>query len=141
MRVIAFAAAHLPALMIQSAQASPPLTAAESEELAKLGYCYTGVDEAGTVHAIAGVVPQWEGRAQAFAFIGANAGRHFLAIDRAVRRFLRDCPYRRVEAHVDVNFPAGMRWLELLGFERETERPMRKFSPDGRDCHLYARVR
>lgn len=140
MRVVAFAAAHLPALTIQSAQAAP-LTLAEAEELAKLGYCYTGVDEAGTVQAIAGVVPMWEGRAQAFAFIGTNAGRHFVSIDRAVRRFLAASTYRRIEAHVDANFAAGLRWIEMLGFERETARPMRSFTPDGRDCHLYARIR
>jgi len=41
--------------------------------------------------------------------------RHFIGLDRIVRRALEDMGL--IEAHVDPMVPAAMRWARLLGFE------------------------
>lgn len=140
MRVVPFNPTHLCSLVIQRAQeGGPALTDEQAKALAQAGACYSALDDAGKTVAVAGVTVLWEGRAIAWAMIDAAAGRHFIGIDRAVRAFLAGTELRRIEAHVDARFEAGIRWLEMLGFKREGF--MAKFTPDSRDCFLYARVR
>lgn len=64
-----------------------------------------------------------------------------VALTRAVRRVLDAPGYKRLEMCVDAEHPAAIRWAELLGFERETPKPMRAFTPAGRAAYLYGRVR
>ncbi len=90
------------------------------------------------VVAVAGLMWFWEGRAMAWSYIGANAGQHMRALTRVVRDFLDHCTVRRVEAYVDPEFDAGLRWVELLGFKREGL--LEGFLVDGRDQVLFARV-
>jgi RimJ/RimL family protein N-acetyltransferase len=61
-----------------------------------------------------------------------------LFLHRATRRFIDLEPLRRLEASVEVGFPAGERWLELLGFEHEG--PLRAFGANGEDHVRYARI-
>jgi hypothetical protein len=61
-------------------------------------------------------------------------------VHRATQRMLTATTIRRIEAHVDCNYAAGHRWVAMLGFVKEGG-PMRAFTPDGRDCDLYARVK
>jgi RimJ/RimL family protein N-acetyltransferase len=93
----------------------------------------------GEVIAIAGIAPQWENRAIAWALISDEAGPHFIQIHKAVKRFFNRNPIRRLEATVDVGFEQGHRWMEMLGFEIEGY--MVAYRPDGKDQILYARVR
>lgn len=102
------------------------------------GLVWTGEVD-GEVMAIGGVEPIWENRAVAFMFISGNSGPHFRSVHKAVRDFLDNTPFRRVEAYVDVGFKEGVRWMKMLGFELEGH--MRAYGPDGRDMLLYARVR
>ncbi len=88
---------------------------------------------------IAGLMPQWENRALAWAYVSKNAGAHFRKIHKAVSRFLDQSDYRRIEATIDVGFDAGVRWIEMLGFKYEGY--MKAYRPDGADMLLYARVR
>ncbi len=106
--------------------------------LSEVGLAWTG-EVNSTVICCAGLVPQWHNRAIAWALIGESAGQHFAAIHKAVHRFLVSAPYRRIEAHVDVGFPQGARWMKMLGFEVEAY--MKAFRPDGADMLLFARVR
>lgn len=106
-------------------------------ELSAAGYAWTAeVDD--RVLAVAGLLPQWENRALAWALISESAGTHFAAIHKAVHRFISAAKFRRIEATVDVGFKQGCRWIELLGFEIEGY--MRAYRPDGADMLLYARV-
>jgi hypothetical protein len=90
----------------------------------------------------AGVQEVWAGRAVAWALLSDSAGPNFAAIHRAVHGFLKQCPWQRVEAFVDADFEAGQRWMRMLGFTNETpDAPMRKYTPDGKDCFLYSRVK
>jgi RimJ/RimL family protein N-acetyltransferase len=111
---------------------------ADFTELSNQGLAWT-VEHDGDVIAFAGIEPQWQNRAIAFALLSETAGAHFPAIHKAVLRFLEWAPYRRIEATVDVGFEQGHRWIKMLGFEIEGY--MRAYRPDGADMLLYARVR
>lgn len=111
---------------------------ADFTELANKGLAWTAEHE-NRILAIAGVEPQWENRAIAFALISGSAGPYFRAIHSAVHDFLNRTPYRRIEATVDVGFEQGHRWIKMLGFEIEGY--MRAYRPDGADMLLYARIR
>ena len=111
---------------------------ADFTELAQRGLAWTAEHE-NRILAIAGVEPQWENRAIAFALIAESAGEHFRAIHSAVADFLFRAPFRRIEATVDVGFEQGHRWIKMLGFELEGY--MKAYRPDGADMFLYARVR
>jgi RimJ/RimL family protein N-acetyltransferase len=111
---------------------------ADFTELSEQGLAWTAEHE-GRILAIAGLQPQWENRAIAWALVSGAAGSHFWAIHSAVRNFLNSAPYRRIEATVDVGFEQGHRWIKMLGFEIEGY--MRAYRPDGADMLLYAKVK
>jgi hypothetical protein len=106
--------------------------------LSEVGLAWTAEDD-GRVVMCGGLLPQWENRALAWALIGENAGAHFAMIHRHVKQFLTLCPYRRIEAHVDVGFAAGTRWMKMLGFELEAYK--KAFRPDGADMLEFVRIR
>jgi RimJ/RimL family protein N-acetyltransferase len=141
MIVVPFEGWHLQLLSLQEKQAHfQPLFAAPhyGDWLEKNGPAFSAVVD-GEIIASLGITPQWENRAVAWGLIGKKARRHFVPLTKAIMRFLDLCEYRRIETPVDVGFEQGDRWAEMLGFEREGT--MRAFMPDGRDCHLYARVK
>ena len=92
------------------------------------------------VLACAGVREVAPGRAAAWAYISQDVGRRMRGVTRAVKGFLDLSQFRRIEMDVDCEFPQAHRWARMLGFEMECER-RRSFTPDGRDCALYAMVR
>lgn len=101
---------------------------------------YTFID-GDEVIACAGTIEITPGRAIAWAHISGNIGpKRMVGLTWRVRRFLDMKSYRRVEMDVDCDFEQAHKWARMLGFEMECER-RRKYSPDGRDCALYARVR
>ena len=111
---------------------------AEVLELSKQGLAWTG-EQDGKILAISGVIPIWEGRASAWAFISEDAGEHMYHVHKAVRSFLRKSYFTRIEATVDLEFAEGVRWMKMLGFELEGY--MKAYKPDGSDALLFARVR
>ncbi|NBN64127.1 hypothetical protein [Pannonibacter tanglangensis] len=100
---------------------------------------FAGVAPGGTVVGAAGAYPVWNNRAICWALLGENAGPYFVQIHRAVQRFLKVQPYRRLECTVAADFHAGHRWARMLGFHLEAER-MRAFDAAGKDHALYARI-
>jgi len=128
-------------IMLQPAQQYTGSIADLSTDLTPLsdqGLAWT-VEHDDVVLGIGGLLPQWDNRAIVWALLAANIGHHFPAIHRSVRRFLVASPYRRIEAHVDVGFKEGIRWMKMLGFECEAY--MKAFRPDGADMLLFSRVR
>lgn len=96
----------------------------------------------GEVVACAGIMPLWRGRSYAWAVLSQDIGPFgMVRLTRAVRRYLKMSPPGRIEATVVAGFDAGERWLQMLGFERETPAPMRGWLPDGGAANLFARVR
>lgn len=106
--------------------------------LSEVGLAWTAEAD-GQVVMCGGLLPQWENRALAWALVGENAGPHFALIHRHVKQFLARSPYRRIEAHVDVGFAPGARWMKMLGFELEAYK--KAFRPDGADMLEFVRIR
>jgi hypothetical protein len=139
MEWLAFTAEHLRTLTLQPAQRD------FAERLCDDGYarmlteagCAVTACYDGRVFACGGAIELWPGRAQVWSLISADAGPHFVAIVRGMRRFLALQDAHRIEAVVDTNFAAGHRLARMLGFVREGT--MRAYD-QGRDCDLYARV-
>ena len=133
--VVPFAHEHLAQINVQPAQragyeaASPLLN----------GPAYTALVDGKPV-ACAGVVEMWPQRGYAWALLDRDAGRHLLTLTREIRARLDGLGFRRIEIAVDAGFAAGVRWARMLGFTCETPSPMRAFTPEGRDCYLFARV-
>lgn len=141
MNIVAFEPHHLGRLLLQPSQAimQPVLSdPGYGPSLAQAGPAYAAVD-GDTVVACAGLIHQWPGRAVAWALIAAEAGPHMVSIHKAVRRAMDIFEARRIETAVATNFEQGHRWVKMLGFEREGT--MRAYTPDGRDCDLYAMIR
>lgn len=140
MEIVPFMPSHLDNLLLQPAQAyMRPFFANKKygTSLAVPDKSFAALD-GDRVLACAGVLPLWEGRAEAWALLSPDLKRNFVHIHFATARFLGACGIRRIEAHVDAELGCAKRWVEMLGFEYEG--PLRSFTPDGRDCLRYARV-
>lgn len=140
LEVIEFKAEHLDLIALQESQQylrahMEPGMGVYLESL----QAFTGIAD-GVVVACAGVLPYWEGRGLAWAYLGETAGRHMASVHRAVKRYLEVAPFNRIEAAVDVEFEEGHRWIQMLGFKLEAQH-MAKFRPDGGAASLYARVK
>lgn len=142
MNVIEFKAEHLYELDLQDGQAylSNWVTPEQAKSIeAAEGWAFTGVVN-GVPIGSAGVMPIWQGRGMAWAYLSKDtSGSRFMAVHRAVKRFLEMCFLHRIEMTVDCDFEPGHRWARMLGFTMEAER-MSAYRPDGGDCALYARV-
>lgn len=138
-RVAPFEAKHLSMMVPQPRQKLPPDEHREALE-SPFGYAWTGFVDDRPV-ACAGVVELWRDRGQAWALLDVTAGRHMMRITRAIRHQLDALPFRRIEMAVDVDFPEAIRWALLLGFNLETPQPMKAYTPDGRACYQFARIR
>lgn len=140
MNIIPFQPIHLKLLMLQPQQehARQYLGQPEYARTLMSGPAFTAM-EGERVIAMAGVLPYWEGRAEAWALLSGDLKRHFLRIHRAVLRFLETSDIRRIETAVDANFPQAIAWAEKLGFK--CEGLMIGYTPEGRDCYRFARVK
>lgn len=116
MTVVPFRIEHLARIRLQAAQRCCLGLMSEEmlDEIEQLEG-YTGLVDDEPV-AIAGVLEREPGVYAAWTFISEKAGRHMLAITRAVQRFLALKGYPEVEAYVDADFEAGHRWMQTLGF-------------------------
>lgn len=140
MIVVPFKREHIEKMVIQdNQQGLEHLLTNDVYAVIENGESYTALD-GDEVLACAGVIPLAPGRAGAWAYISGNVGSRMKFVTKAVKRFLDISQYRRIEMDVDCDFKQAHRWAKMLGFEMECER-RRSFTPDGRDCALYAMVR
>lgn len=110
-----------------------------ADSLLDHGEAYTMLVD-GDVIACAGVQEAWTGRGVAWALLSTKAGAHMRALTRVVAHYLNHLAVlRRIEAYVDPEFKAAIRWAKLLGFEMEGR--MRAFGFDGSDNLMFARVK
>lgn len=141
--VVDYQARHLAEMAMQEKQQylAPWVTPDMAKALEDVnGWAFTGLDDDGSVLAVAGVIHQWQGRGLAWAYLSDNVtGPRFLFVHRAVNRFIKGCYLNRIEMTVDCDFDQGHRWATMLGFALEAPR-MKGYRPDGGDCALYARV-
>jgi len=138
--VVPFKPEHLAALKLQGTQASaqPLMNLKHGQDLAESpGVAYTALED-GKPLVCAGMIELWPGRAYAWSYIAEGASRCWKSIHRAVLAALAVGRWQRVEMAVDVRDPAAKRWAWHLGFEFEGV--ARKWTHDGRDVEIWARV-
>ena len=70
--------------------------------------------------AASGLIEMHRHRAAAWLLMKTMPFAALVGLIRAMRGALNCCPYRRVEAHVDLGFAPGHRMAALLGFKIET---------------------
>ena len=138
MQIVPLKKEHLDKINAQGAQdyVSTWITSDMKKELAA-GNSFSVID-GGEVLGCGGIVEFWKERACVWAILSGNCGSRFVVIHRAVAGFLSLQDYRRLEATADVNFGAGQRWLEMLGFRLETP-VMKHYLPNGADAAMYVR--
>jgi len=141
LKIIALKPEHLLAVQMQPEQAHGQkyVTFEVAQELITSPGVGWAAEYDGHVIACAGIVHIHDGRGHAWGMFSQAALAHFKTIHRVVREVVQSCPWRRVEITVDCHHLAARRWAERLGFE--CEGTMRAYTPDGRDCFLYARIR
>jgi hypothetical protein len=141
MIVAPFHPGHLSELRTQSRQKEDMGLFAQPEYGPALaeGQAFTVFDAEGVIRACMGVHDLWPGRGLCWALLAPDLRRLMLPISVRARAFFDACGYRRLEAYVDPGFAEAIRWVELLGFEREGLQ--KQFTPDGADMYLYARIR
>lgn len=70
------------------------------------------------------------------------AGDHMLTSYRVIKEWMeilcKDKGIKRLQAYVDCSFPEAIRTVEHLGFEKEFDKPMRKFVGND-DAWLFVR--
>lgn len=114
---------------------------AEKAKPAVAGLSFAAIVD-GHVIGMAGLLPQWPGRAIAWVLTSNVPLRAWPAITRETRRVVEaghDAGYRRIEMTVRADHPAGHRWAEKLGFRRYCALPL--YGPDGSDHIGYVKIR
>lgn len=88
-----------------------------------------------------GIAVLWPGLGEAWAILTPLGKRHPLVVTRAIARALdrtmRLWRLRRVQADVSAMNSSACRWVELLGFVRESTMP--RFGPHGETFYRYVR--
>lgn len=146
MRFVALEVEHLQRLNVQPQQASE-LAAVNASGVAQLKYygiAMAAVADDGRVLACGGLMHKWKGLGSVWALIARDIKpQEWVAVVRRVRSGL-DNAHRsgtvRIEATADADYKPACRLLEMLGFDEPRVR-LRVYSPLGRDCYLYARIR
>ncbi len=138
---IPFKVEHFGRFKVQPSQMalSAMVSAEQLAAIEQHSFARTGI-AGGEIVGVSGVVERHPGVGEAWAFLAADSGPHFVAITRMVREFLGALDYRRVEITCDAEFEPAHRWARLLGFKLEAPR-LRAFLPGGGDASLYALVR
>ncbi len=105
------------------------------------GPAWTGFVD-GVLVGCAGIRILWRGCGEGWVAVcpDAKAYREFIyeAIPPYLAQIIRDHRLHRVQAHVLVDNPVHVRFVENLGFEREGV--LRAYDPQRNDYFLYARV-
>lgn len=138
--IVPFKPEHLVRLRLQATQATAQaqMTLEHGKQLAECpGIAKTALVD-GEPIVCAGMIELFKGRAYAWSYIGETAARHWKTIHRAVMIALESARWHRVEMTIDVRNPDAKRWAHRLGFDFEGV--MRKWTSDGRDVEMWARV-
>ena len=113
-----------------------------AKEREESGKCITGwVD--GEIIGVAGIDVLWEGVGDIWLMLTPAIYSHmkdgYRAIRDGMKKLIDDNKMRRIQSHGRVDFPACHNLFAHLGFE--VEGLARKYTTDGVDCVLYAKVK
>lgn len=142
MKIVALEAQHILEVQLQQAQAYaiPTVTPEHAQALVRAkGIGWTALDSDGQAIACAGIIEMHPQRGMAWALISDAALKQFKTIHRVISAVVRSAPWRRIEMTVDSQHTAGIAWAKRLGFKQEGL--MAAYTPDGRDCFLFAKVK
>lgn len=141
LEIVPFHPSHLANLKLKGfagEMAKDPETVAA---LDKSGMSWSGLMD-GRVVGCAGLIPQWPGRATAWAVFGEQLPMSaWFKITKAVRKVIAEAQasgFHRIEITVREDHPQGHRWAEALGFTPVVV--LKKYGPDGSDHRFYERV-
>lgn len=115
------------------------ITDEDKKALCAQKYGYSARNGEGRVVFLGGVIEHWPGRGEAWAVFDRDCKKEFFSLFLAIRRLLKVCPTKRIEAVVDYDFGEGHRLAIALGFEVETFR-MRNYRQNGKDATMYVRI-
>lgn len=108
--------------------------------LEKTSISYTAIED-GKVVTIAGVIPVWQGVAESFLIPSELFQNHKIQCIKYIKlnqEFLRrELKLHRLQTTVPANLFHAIRWLEWLGYEREST--LRMWGPDKQDHYRYVR--
>lgn len=140
MKIVRFQAEHLEGLLLQPAQTAMAryMSQTYGAVLERTGCAFTAIKD-GRILGCAGIETIWSERGIAWSLLGEIAASEMPAVHRRVSEFLDSQCLRRIEMTVDAEHTAGHRWAGMLGFHHEGR--LRAYTPDGRDCDLYARIK
>ena len=141
MEVIKCTLDHLKFLVDQDTKMGLKLYAREDSMIASAQSpdSYTAIHN-GEIMLSAGIYKYWEGRGEAWAMFNENCKPHFMTLHNIIKRFFEITTYKRVEAAVELDFEPGHRWVKALGFQKEAA-VLKSYTPAGKDCSLYARIK
>ena len=118
--------------------------AAQVVYFARLGPAFT-LEHGGILIGSAGVVRKCAGVGEAWAVTSEAIHRYPLATVKAVRwwleRILEVEDLHRLEVSCLADFEPGLKFIESIGFPRETRVLLEQALPDKSDLYLYARLR
>jgi hypothetical protein len=105
-------------------------------------YAYTGrVD--GKIVCIAGVKDIGNGIGEAWALMGEDFDKHWIAVYREIKRHLPKLialkGYKRLQVLVACDFPKAKSFIQSFGFVNETPNGMKNYGTKGESYFLYAR--
>lgn len=103
---------------------------------------YAYLDDNGVPLMLFGNQREWRGKDRIWVQISRHMPpRKWPKLWKLMKRWIAELMQTswRVEAEVVSDYPEGVRALEILGFKREGF--MLKYTPDGKDCYMYALVR
>lgn len=140
--VVKLKAEHFEQLLAQEWNKAmrPYFTPEAIQRLEQNAYSYSIITASGRVVFCGGATVYWPNRCEVWAVFDPKCKREFMAIHSAVKKFLKNLNFRRIEASVVAGFESGERWIKSLGFTLEAPR-MRAYTPMGEDCALYALVK
>jgi hypothetical protein len=141
MKVVPFKVEHLKQMIHQERNGGMDwLEISETFKSLEGEASYSIIDQ-DVVLVCAGTVCMHNGRGVAWAYIADGLSlRTMVGVTKCVKEYLTSAPFHRIEMHVDCDFEKAHNWARHLGFEMECER-MKAFTPDKRDCALYAMVK
>lgn len=95
--------------------------------------------------AVGGIIDYWQGVGEAWLIMTKQAKKHDIfglvaltVIEKKMNELIAEHKLRRVQAEVRADFLPGIKMIEALGFGYEGTK--RKYTPDGCDMRIYARL-
>lgn len=92
---------------------------------------------------IGGAMPMHSYMADGFFLLSESFPKHFRKnpkfFVKGIKRWIRNCPYKRIQTTVQKDFTEAEKFVKILGLEKEGL--LRKVLPNGEDAYLYSIVR